>query len=473
MSIAAQLPQQNDAVVAPIQLEAALHEFVEQGDRAMREGRFAQAAECYLRALSPNAPDPTVRRGFIVASLKAGHIEAAQRFWLSEQFTGRTAELWIRAEIEKAMTNSDFTLLGPLGRMLAQYRWRSPWFPVQLKQEASLPRVPRDTLTVSKLRHDAGQFAYLRQLGLMNAEFDSTIAIYERLAERLSERGGTEARRPMNKEERALIGNVYNRIVHVPEVGRVARALSTTWKPREVEARFLDNNDGIVVIDDFLTPEALQGLHRFVMQSTVWSGIRYRYGRFGAFFNDGFNCPLLLQVAEELRQAFPRVITRSYPLRQIWGFKNSTDMPPDANLHADFAAVNVNFWLTPDECNLHPETGGMMVYDVDAPQTWDFHTYNGRTDIIKAFLRENRARETYIPYRQNRCIIFNSDLFHGTHAVHFKRGFVNHRVNVTMLYGHRENDELHRSMTSRPDLETRWKMQHSAWRSFAFSRHRQ
>jgi len=69
-------------------------------------------------------------------------------------------------------------------------------------------------------------------------------------------------------------------------------------------------------------------------------------------------------------------------------------------------------------------------------------------------------------------VLFNSDLFHGTHEVHFKPEFEHHRINVTMLYGQRENDELHRSLSSRPDLETRWGRQDSAWRSPAFGRHR-
>jgi hypothetical protein len=386
---------------------------------------------------------------------------------------GKPAVQWVQAEIERAMELGDFRILGHLGRMHALCRWGSPWYPMRVSGSSLLPRVPRDTLTVSKLRHDAGQFTYLRTLGLLDACFDPIIKTYELQAELLIKRGGQEARMRLDGNLRAQIGNVYNRIVHLPEVGRVDRALSLKWNPHDVEAQFLDQGQGVVVIDDFLTEEALEGIRRFAMQATVWSGIRYAFGRFGAFFNDGFNCALLLQVAEELQQTLPRVITPRYPLRQIWGFKNSTDLPPDVNLHADFAAVNVNFWLTPDECNFDPATGGMMVYDVDAPRAWDFHTYNGRTDIIKAFLHENHARQTYIPYRQNRCVIFNSDLFHGTHEVHFKPGFANHRVNVTMLYGHREDDELHRSLNSRPDLETRWSTQRSAWRSFAFTRHRQ
>ncbi|WP_202424573.1 hypothetical protein [Duganella levis] len=414
---------------------------------------------------------PVDRRQRLLTLLNSGDTKAALALWQQELATGDPAYRWAQSALERAMQQGDFNLMGQLGKLLA-YRWRSPWHPERLPTGQALPRVPRDILTLSKLRHDAGQFAYLRQLGLLDATFDATIDIYRHLADCMVATGQTEARKEMSDAERTVIGNTYNRIVHLPEVGRVARALSPSWNPRDIEARFVEHGEGLVVIDDFLTPQALQDLHRFAMQATVWTGIRYAFGRFGAFFQDGFNCPLLLQVAEELQAALPRVITPRYPLRQIWGFKNADDLPADVNLHADFAAVNVNFWLTPEEYNLSPDTGGMKVYDVDAPLAWDFHTYNGRTDIIKAFLRENKAQATYIPYRRNRCVLFNSDLFHGTHEVHFKPGFEHHRINVTMLYGQRENDQLHRSLSSRPDLETRWGRHNSAWRSPAFGRHR-
>ena len=145
-----------------------------------------------------------------------------------------------------------------------------------------------------------------------------------------------------------------------------------------------------------------------------------RTAELGAFFQDGFNCPLLLQIAEEIRDALPRVIGNRYPLRQIWASKNAGDLPADATTHADFAAVNVNFWITPDEANLDPDSGGLIVYDVDAPQRWDFDTYNGRLDVIRPFLDRQKAQAVRIPYRQNRAIIFNSDLFHGTDAVRFR-----------------------------------------------------
>ena len=42
-----------------------------------------------------------------------------------------------------------------------------------------------------------------------------------------------------------------------------------------------------------------------------------------------------------------------------------------------------------------------------------------------------------VPYRQNRAVIFNSDLFHATAPLDFKPGYANRRVNVTMLFGRR------------------------------------
>jgi len=42
-----------------------------------------------------------------------------------------------------------------------------------------------------------------------------------------------------------------------------------------------------------------------------------------------------------------------------------------------------------------------------------------------------------IPYRQNRAVVFNSDLFHETDRLAFKDEYVSRRINVTLLYGYR------------------------------------
>ena len=47
------------------------------------------------------------------------------------------------------------------------------------------------------------------------------------------------------------------------------------------------------------------------------------------------------------------------------------------------------------------------------------------------------AKPVTIPYRANRAVIFDSDLFHKTDRIDFKSGYLNRRINVTMLYGDR------------------------------------
>jgi hypothetical protein len=44
-----------------------------------------------------------------------------------------------------------------------------------------------------------------------------------------------------------------------------------------------------------------------------------------------------------------------------------------------------------------------------------------------------------IPYRANRAVIFDSDLFHETDAIRFRDGFENRRINCTLLYGFRDS----------------------------------
>ena len=45
-----------------------------------------------------------------------------------------------------------------------------------------------------------------------------------------------------------------------------------------------------------------------------------------------------------------------------------------------------------------------------------------------------RSRPVKVAYRANRCIMFRSRLFHQTDAIHFRNGFRNRRINVTLLF---------------------------------------
>jgi tetratricopeptide (TPR) repeat protein len=194
----------------------------------------------------------------------------------------------------------------------------------------------------------------------------------------------------------------------------------------------------IVVVDNLLTGEALVALRRFCLDSTIWRK-PYANGYLGAIPESGFASPLLAQIAEELRQTHQQIFG-PHPLRYLWAFK-CEGKRKGVNIHADFAAVNVNFWITPDEANLDPGHGGLVVWDIAAPLDWDFDRYNNDEASIRGFLAERQAKSITIPYRTNRAVIFDSDLFHETDRIAFKDGYTNRRINITMLYGRRRTHE--------------------------------
>jgi tetratricopeptide (TPR) repeat protein len=205
-----------------------------------------------------------------------------------------------------------------------------------------------------------------------------------------------------------------------------------------IDDAWRNNRPQIVVIDDLLTPEALEGLRQFCHGSTIWRDTFDGY--LGARPQSGFACPLLGQVAKEFANAYP-VIFREHPLLFAWAFKYDQGMR-GTKVHADFASVNVNFWITPDAANEDPDTGGLLVWDVAAPLDWDFAKYNANDAAIREFLKQSGAKAIRIPYRANRAVVFDSDLFHETDVMSFRPGYTNRRINITLLYGSRSRGPL-------------------------------
>ena len=234
-----------------------------------------------------------------------------------------------------------------------------------------------------------------------------------------------------------LQGHAADRLAfHLDAGARVPGGAVNTQIPRqEIARQWKTARPQIIVVDNLLTDEALAALRRFCESSTIW-GKTYDAGYLGTTPETGFACPLLAQIAEEFPQRLPEVF-RAYPLKYLWAFKYDSTLA-GINIHADFAAVNVNFWITPDEANLDPDSGGLVVWDKAAPLDWDFERYNTDDAAIRRFLEQAGAKPVTIPYRANRAVIFDSDLFHETDLLSFRPGYQNRRINVTLLYGERE-----------------------------------
>jgi tetratricopeptide (TPR) repeat protein len=315
------------------------------------------AIDAYERALECALAPRNARRNLATLLVRRGRVSESLPYWQAEYNEDADGLDWIHRTVNSALTLRDLSLAGTYAEILAALQWGIGIGAPKEKKPArySPPSIP-------KLRHDVQQFQYLQRTGFLGSEFDEPIRLHQRVIEHL-ESNGPNARLALNSDMMGSIRHIYNRIISRPDVARVPTALSAHWDPAEVERAYLGRPPGVVVIDNFLTPEALSGLRKFCLESTVWSANRYAHGRLGAFFQDGFNCPLLVQVAEELRVALPQVIGDRYPVQQIWGFKCGPTLPADATTHADFAAVNVNFWITPDDANTEPDSGGLTIYD--------------------------------------------------------------------------------------------------------------
>lgn len=238
-----------------------------------------------------------------------------------------------------------------------------------------------------------------------------------------------------DQEQRAYLAErgVHDDDFQLDAGARVAIAVNPA-NAENVARQWRTTNPQIAVIDNLLTEEALEGLRRFCRASTMWQR-PYKNGYLGAMPEHGFACPLLAQIADELRSIFPGVIG-DHALRLLWGFKYDSRLS-GIPIHADQAAVNVNFWIAPDNANRDPASGGLKIWPQKPPVDWHFNRYNADEAGIRAFMAKTGTEPVVIPHRANRAVVFDSDLFHETDRIDFAEGYLNRRINVTMLYGRR------------------------------------
>ena len=204
---------------------------------------------------------------------------------------------------------------------------------------------------------------------------------------------------------------------------------------QEIEEQYFNSYKQIIYIDDFLSNEAIKELREFCLISKIWT-TEYKGKYLGTFSDRGFISPIHLQIAIELRQKLPKLFGK-HKLGKFWAFKYDSKLGEGINVHADFAILNLNFWITPDEYNNNKNSGGLKVYDTPAPKDWTFQKYNRNTDEIYKFLNDSGSNCKNIPYRFNRAVLFNSDYFHETDKIDFKEGYESRRINVTYLFGKR------------------------------------
>lgn len=393
-----------------------------------RSGAHAPASAAYLRAAALDPRNLDAQRNLAVCLHATG--STADALKLLRRLVGdRPERLDIRENLALVLLDA--------GDTHAAFRE----FAVSAGQRYAPKGAPfaagsRDgDVTSTKLKHDHEQLSYAFAQDLASPELDGLRDLYAGILAEIP--SGTAPAEPLAlpAPRRHAIDAWYARhYLRRDAPALPGRTLHDTLDLGAAEDRYLSARPELAVVDGLLSEASQAALQRFCMENSFW--VRsFGGGYLGSFMEDGFVCPLLAQIADEIRAGMPRIIGR-HTLKKVWGFKYDSRLS-GINLHADFAAVNVNFWIMPDHANQDPTSGGLIIWDKPAPLTWGFEEYNRSPEQARSFLDGEKAKAIVVPYRANRAVIFNSNLFHETDRIAFRDGYENRRVNITLLYGTR------------------------------------
>jgi tetratricopeptide (TPR) repeat protein len=436
-----------------------LEAHVNLGNALRERGELPESIKAYRTALMLNATQADIHNNLGVALKEQGQIDeavAAYRRALElkpthiEAFNNLGLALMEAGTLRDAIASFQQALTIAPGYQKALYNLGIAWSWAGDDQKAvdclqmvakakhdHREAVSETSIYRSRIKHDIEQLQYLFDQQKLGNEQRSYLIALQHLQQKLDRIVSPENRLSIASEDLAPVSPSFNRILYcIPPPRIEGGALNPALDVGSIETGYLAKQPEVTYIDELLKQDALDSLRQFCLDATIWKK-DYENGYSGAFLGDGFASPLLFQIADELRRTFPRIF-KHHRLTQAWAFKHDSARR-GLNIHADAAAVNVNFWITPDEANLNPDTGGLVVHDKEAPQEWNFKDYNSDQNKPKilTWLREVGAEAVRIPYRANRAVVFNSDLFHETDEISFKDDYVNRRINVTLLYGYR------------------------------------
>ena len=397
-----------------------------EAEQLMHGGSFESAVEILQRLVDRG---PTLQAICMLASsyLELGEHDRALRY-ASVAVEREPSSVPARAVLAKVnVALEDYaSALSDFGAIAASSREQRPMLPdkysipahVALRNIEQLDHI----LTVGNC--DAQALA-----GVFTEELDT---LRRRLTDVID---GASGQAPMvsvqGRNSRTLADPPYVRVAEE----KLPRYLNPSVDYRPIQQGILTGQQKAQVIDDFLTPGALDQVQKFCLESTVWRH-PYKFGYVGAFPQDGFASISLFAIAKELQTALGEAFNE-YQLAQWWGFEYDSKLP-GTDIHGDDADFSLNLWITPDSANLDPSTGGLVVWDKTAPGNWSFNDYNSGGDRVRQFLRHQNAESKIIPYRANRAVLFEGHLFHQTDGFTFAPGFANRRRSLTFLFRRRK-----------------------------------
>ena len=181
-----------------------------------------------------------------------------------------------------------------------------------------------------------------------------------------------------------------------------------------------------IIIDDFFPDEICTELREKTLNSKKYNDKYWDYKSLD--FDNDDETESLTHISD--KYVVPKISLAEKYYRS-WSFVYN-NVARGVFPHADPSFINVNIWVTPDECVQDHNKNGLRIYRRKAPKEWTHIQYNGSDGLITNYLKGSKYDR--VPYRYNRAVIFRGNTFHSTDNVYMKPGDSNKRVNYTFLY---------------------------------------
>ncbi|KAL7566145.1 hypothetical protein ACA910_003912 [Epithemia clementina (nom. ined.)] len=200
------------------------------------------------------------------------------------------------------------------------------------------------------------------------------------------------------------------------------------------------NGQGVVIIDDFLTPQALSKIQQILLQSTVWFESNTVAGSYtsAAHLDDGLFDKLLLRLAYETRDLVrPIMPDEAYVLHDLFARKydvpsaaataSSASMTTDDVQSKTFlveggdplSAIHVHLWLSPpsslasaDSKTIKGDHDHLVVFTAKPPQDWPHTMGPTGAEVLDTIIQPSGFANVTVPFQVNRAVVFDATLFH-------------------------------------------------------------
>lgn len=163
-----------------------------------------------------------------------------------------------------------------------------------------------------------------------------------------------------------------------------------------------DAPDRHVILDGVLDPDALTELRSDLLSSWAW---QYRA-------QPGYVLCLSPPESAIISAATRRLIDILDRFRpgleacEKWAFLHQR--PFEEFVHSDIGTYVWTLWLTPEKWDRSPTTSGLRLFPLARPQGMP----NRRESTLAYFQANPVSMSTYIPYQENRAVMFPASTFH-------------------------------------------------------------